>query len=570
MGDEWGDGSQLINEVQALRKRVTELAKQLRERELAYERLERRVDDRTRELERTSEELRVSEDNYREIFDASTHMIMLQDIETGAILDMNAEMTRESGYTLEELSGSGVQSFSPKGPGFEPERAIGYIQKAAMGEPQTFEWGFVDKEGAFHPTEVNIKRVAIGGVPRLLATARDITMRKQAEAERDQLQKQVQQAQKLESLGVLAGGIAHDFNNLLAGVLGNAGLAMMKLPPESPGWEYIKNVETTAQRAAELTNQMLAYSGKGGFIVQPLVLSQAVGEMGHLLETVVSKKVKLDYRFAPDLPDIDADVAQIRQVLMNLITNASDAMGDDGGVITVTTGLLEADTSYLATTFVDWNLPPGPYVFVDVADTGSGMDEETLKRIFDPFFTTKFTGRGLGLAATLGIIRGHRGAIKVESEVGGGTSVRVLFPAVSNPGAVRVAGSVSAEDWRGEGLVLVVDDEGFVRDMAVGIIEAVGFAAITAQDGLEAVGIFRERGEEIRVVLLDMTMPRMSGEETLIELRRIKEDVPVLLSSGYSEQEAQTRFAGRGLSGFIQKPYTPQKLSGVLRGILDT
>ena len=568
MNDEFNTTSQQVGELDALRRKVTELTELLQQKTTALESLERRVEHRTKELEKAIDELRVSEANYREIFDAATDMIVVQHIETGEVIDVNHETTRVTGYTFDELCDRGVQSFGPEGPGFEPERAMAYIAKAAAGEPQLFEWGFVTKDGEFHPTEVHLKRVTIGGEPRLLGVARDITKRKQAEEERDQLERQVRQAQKLESLGVLAGGIAHDFNNLLAGIMGNAGLALIKLPPDSMCRGYMENIETTAKRAAELTNQMLAYSGKGGFIVQPLIMSRLVEEMGHLLEVVVSKKASLEYGFAADLPQVECDASQIRQVLMNLITNASDAIGDESGVISVRTGLVEADSAYLANTFMDWDLPGGPYVFVEVSDTGCGMPEDTQKKIFDPFFTTKFTGRGLGLAATLGIIRGHKGAINVESKVGEGTTIRVLLPAVSNSPEVNVVGPVTSDNWYGSGLVLVVDDEDFVREMAKEVLETIGFDVVVAEDGFEAVGMFKELRDEIRAVVLDMTMPRMNGEETFSELRRIRSDVPVLLSSGYSEHEAQTRFAGKGLSGFIQKPYTPQRLAGIMHRIL--
>jgi len=368
---------------------------------------------------------------------------------------------------------------------------------------------------------------------------------------------------------VLAGGIAHDFNNLLMGVLGNASLALMKMNRESPGREHITKVETAARRAAELTNQMLAYSGKGKFVIEPLVLSRVVEEMAHLLEAVISKKAMLRYEFADDLPAVEADAAQIRQVVMNLILNASDAIGDRSGVITVTTGVLRADRDYLEDTYIDSELPEGYYVFAEISDTGRGMDVETQRTIFDPFFTTKFAGRGLGLAAVLGIVRGHRGAIKVYSEPGRGSTFKILLPAAEEPKEVRVVKPVDASDWRGAGTVMVVDDEEVIRETARMILEALGFRVLLATDGRDAVERFRERGDEVDVVLLDMTMPHMSGEEAFTELRRIRPDISVILSSGYNEQDATNRFAGKGLSGFIQKPYSAQELANTLRGVVE-
>ncbi len=266
-------------------------------------------------------------------------------------------------------------------------------------------------DGEYRPFDTRAVRLrdAQGRTVRWVGSNTDITERKQAEERQKKLEAELQQAQKLESLGVRAGGIAHDFNNLLMGVLGNAEIAVLELPPESPARRELKNITTAALRAAELTKQMLAY-GKGKFVVETLNLSKLVREMAHLLQVSISKNVVLKYNFADSLPAIEADASQIRQIVMNLILNASEAVGETSGVVTVSTGMIEADRSYLAETYLDENLPEGHYVSLEVADTGCGMDEETREKIFDPFFTTKFTGRGLGLAAVLGIVRGHGGA----------------------------------------------------------------------------------------------------------------------------------------------------------------
>ncbi|MDE3154273.1 MAG: PAS domain S-box protein [Acidobacteriota bacterium] len=390
--------------------------------------------------------------------------------------------------------------------------------------------------------------------------------------ERLRLEAQVQHAQKLESLGVLAGGIAHDFNNLLLGVLGHAGLARMELADDSPVQARLSQIELTAQRAAELTNQMLAYSGKGRFVVQPLDLSNLVQEMTHLLHSAISKKAELRFDFGDALPAVHADVSQVRQIVMNLITNASDALGDRNGVITIRTGLVRVDAQYLSDTYVNEALPDGPYVFVEVSDTGCGMDAATRARIFDPFFTTKFTGRGLGLAAVLGIVRGHHGAIKVYSEPGMGTTFKVLLPAAAEAAHELAAPAPVREEWHSDGLVLVVDDEEGVRTVAQGVLERCGFDVLEAGDGREGVDVFRAHAGEIRAVLLDMTMPRMSGVEALREIRQIRRDVPVILSSGYSEADAvdHFRFGGDELAGFIQKPYAAAGLVDKLRQVLES
>ena len=415
-----------------------------------------------------------------------------------------------------------------------------------------------------------VKSPGDGGVLCLGTVLRDITERKQAEERQKNLEAKLQQAQKLESLGVLAGGIAHDFNNLLMGVLGNADIALLELPPESPARGELQNITTAALRAAELTKQMLAYSGKGKFVVEALNLSKLVEEMAHLLEVSISKNVVLKYNFPDDLPAIEADAGQIRQVVMNLILNASEAIGEKSGVVAVSTGVIEADRSYLSETYLDENPPEGDYVSLEVADTGCGMDEQTRKKIFDPFFTTKFTGRGLGLAAVLGIVRGHGGALKIYSEPQRGTTFKVLFPASQKPAEESVATSATEQQWRGSGVILVVDDEEAVRIATKRMLEKLGFTVLTAEDGRAALEVFRGRADEIVAVLLDLTMPHLDGEETFRELRRIRPDVRVILSSGYNEQETTDRFAGKGLAGFLQKPYRVRQLGRKIRQVLET
>lgn len=399
----------------------------------------------------------------------------------------------------------------------------------------------------------------------------NIIERRRSEEARSKLEAQVHHTQKLESLGVLAGGIAHDFNNLLMGVLGNASLALMELPPESPARESVNHIEKAAMRAAELARQMLAYSGKGRFVIQKINLSKLVEEMTHLLQVSISKKVFLRYNFADNLPAIEGDATQIRQVIMNLITNASDAIGDKSGVITITTGLIETDSTYLESTYLKDDLPGGYYVFLEVSDTGCGMDEETRARIFDPFFTTKFTGRGLGLAAVLGIVRGHKGTVKVYSEAGRGTTFKILLPCCDSQEDTQENHVESTrKDWVGTGTILIVDDEESVRYISKRILESHGFKVLTANDGREGVKAYEAQKETIDLVLLDMTMPHMDGEEAFRELRLINPDVHVILTSGYTEQEATARFTGKGLAGFIQKPFLPSSLLEIVRNKLST
>jgi PAS domain S-box-containing protein len=384
---------------------------------------------------------------------------------------------------------------------------------------------------------------------------------------------QSRHVQKLESIGVLAGGIAHDFNNLLHVVLGNADIALGNLSADSPAREALEEVVRATVRAADLTRQLLAYSGKGTFVVRHLDLSNEVREMATLLRTAISKKATLGWELRPDLPPINADPTQIRQIVMNLITNASDALGEAGGTITLRTGisrLSELEDRHF-TGPVHGGEPSqqrgDPFVFLEIGDNGSGMTPDTLGRIFDPFFSTKFAGRGLGLAAVMGIVRSHRGLIRIRTAPGEGTAFRILFPAVS--GTAMKPGKPSAErsDWRGSGTILVVEDEEGVREVVERMLQEIGFQTIGAEDGRHALDIMERVGDNITAVLLDLSMPRMGGAETLRRLRALWPKLPVLMMSGYTEQSVAPQFGDSypGPIGFLQKPFLAEDLITVLR-----
>ena len=403
----------------------------------------------------------------------------------------------------------------------------------------------------------------------VVCMAHDITERKRAEEEKLSLERQVQQAQKLESLGVLAGGIAHDFNNILMAVQGHAELALGGLPPTSPARGNLAEITTATRRAADLCRQMLAYAGKASFALERVALGDIVEEMADLLKTSISKKAILALNLEKGLPPIQADPSQIRQIVMNLIINASEAIGDRGGAITVSVGTTRCDAEYLQKTELQADLLPGLYVHLEVSDSGSGMDAETRARIFEPFFTTKFTGRGLGLAAVLGIIRAYKGALKVYSEPGKGTTFKVLFPArTDGEDATRSLESSSPADWRGKGTILLVDDEESLLSLGTRMLEHFGFNVLTASDGRQAVNLYRERGNEIELVLMDLTMPQMDGAEAFGELCRLNPDARVVLASGYAEADVSSRFEGRKPAGIIQKPYTLSKVRETLAGLL--
>ncbi|MFO0948443.1 MAG: response regulator [Planctomycetota bacterium] len=330
----------------------------------------------------------------------------------------------------------------------------------------------------------------------------------------------------------------------------------------------MEQVENASRRASELCRQMLAYSGRGTFDIKPFDFGELVREMVKLLDVSISKKVSLQFAIADNMPAVEGDAAQIQQVVMNLITNASEAIGSASGTVTVRIGVVQAGRELLSKSILNEDLPEGRYARLDVRDTGIGMDAETRERIFDPFFSTKFAGRGLGLSAVLGIVRRHRGAIFVESEPGAGTEVSVLLPISDRPAESSSAPSTPAR-FVGDGTILVVDDEETVRVVASKILNRHGFKVLAACNGKEGVDLFRLHAPEIRVVLLDMTMPEMSGEEALREILSLKPNTPIILSSGYNDLEECHPFNGQAHAVFLQKPYGPQELVEKVRLLIQ-
>ena len=485
----------------------------------------------------------------------------------GVIQTWNAGAERVYGYKAEEVIGHPMIELLPPDRRHEESDILENLRDG--NRVVHFETVRVRKDGA--PIEVSLTispiRDKTGQVVGLSHVARDITAQKKTA-------EQMQQTQKLESLGVLAGGIAHDFNNLLTGILGNASMLLDDLAPGSSERAAIEEVMTAGELAAELARQMLAYSGQGRFVLEGIDLSERVLDTLPLIRAAIPPTVEIQLSCDQRLPLIEADAAQIQQLIMNVIINGAEAVPEDThGRLSITTRLEEVDEQYLRTQ-VSGNteeLTPGPYVLFEVSDTGCGMDETTLARMFDPFFTTKFTGRGLGLAAVAGIVRGHRGFLHVASVLGEGTVFRVLFPvaeAVQEPEPHPQEPQDS--DVRGAGLVLVVDDEQLIRHLATQALERCGYDVLLAEDGARGLDIFRHEADRLECVLLDLTMPVMSGEETLGHMQAIRSDVPIVLTSGFDEVRAVRRFEGKGLAGFLQKPYKAasliEKIAGAIAG----
>jgi PAS domain S-box-containing protein len=530
---------------------------------LLMELAERRVVERA---------LSESEERIRMILDSVSDAIFIHDGETGAVLQINRRMCEMYQCMPEEALHNSAEIFSSNIPPYTPKEAAERLQHTAQtGTPQTFEWNARDKTGRIFWVEVALRRANIGGQNLVIATVRDITTRKSEEETRYRAEAQMRHTQKLESLGVLAGGIAHDFNNLLTAIIGNLDLAMFEMTPTAVGRDFLREAEKASRRAADICRQMLAYAGRSRVTIQQVDLGHLVKEMVYLLEVSVPKKVALRYHLATDLPAVAADATQLWQVIMNLVLNAAEAVGDNVGTVTLITGVMHCGRAYLDECLLGDVREPGGYTFLEVSDTGCGMDAETRKRIFEPFFTTKATGRGLGLAAVLGIIRSHNGAVRLYSEPGHGTSFKVLLPAAAES-AMPEAEETMVPNWQGSGTVLVVDDEQTLRTLVQSMLLHMGFKVRLAADGREAVRLFREiesEGEPIACVLLDMTMPHMDGEETFREIRQLRPDVKVLLASGYNEHEAAQRFAEMGAAAFMQKPYRMATLQHHLINLLS-
>jgi two-component system, cell cycle sensor histidine kinase and response regulator CckA len=532
-------------------------------------------------LEQQAGALEQSEARWRAYFEDATDLVFILDT-NGRIVSLNRVTCETLGYPCEELIGCSAIDLCE--PDDQPAVAEAFRTIIAGGRVEQAEVRARTRDGRTVVLELRGRTLREQG--RVVGTfhiGRDITerrrteeerarahaLREHEEKERRELEARLQQAHKLESLGRLAGGIAHDFNNLLMAILGNIDLSLDLLPSESPAREPLVAAGRASGRAAELTRQMLACAGRGKFSVETIDISDLIDATADLLRASVSKKAEVRLALARGLPPIRGDVSQVRQILLNVVVNASEALGDREGSITITTGAGFCGRAELVDYLHSDDLPEGRYVSLEIRDTGPGMDAETAARVFDPFFTTKFTGRGLGLAVVLGIARGHRAAVRIDSAPGGGTAFRVLFPAASatDGAAVGLGAEVPVS---GSGMVLLVDDEEDVRQPARAMLERLGYEVVEAADGRAAIGLFAEHRASIRCVLLDLSMPHMDGEEAFRALRASDPTVRVIISSGYGEHDTASRFTEQEPDGFIQKPYTLQRLGEVLSRVMAT
>ncbi len=501
-----------------------------------------------------------------QLIDDSLNEIYIFDQSTLRFIEVNASARANLGYTLDELKAMSPVDIKPD---FDQETFAGLLVPLTTGQSNkiVLETRHQRRDGSTYPVEVHLQTGRFTGRAVYTAIILDITQRKEAEREREALNLKMQQGQKLESLGMLAGGIAHDFNNLLTSILGYSDLALSQVSEDSPAAAYIRAAIAGAQNAAELTHQLLAYSGHGQFLVEPLKLDVLVKDMARLLEVSVSKRCALRYESTlDDAPSIEGDASQIRQIVMNLIVNSADAIGEGSGTITLTTGattLAEDDGS----SYVGHQPLCGTYAFLQVEDTGDGMEAETVQRIFEPFFSTKLKGHGLGLAAVLGIVRRHKGALRVRSTLGRGTTIRVLFPVAKAVASLERSGNAVVSGPRC-GIALVIDDEESVRHLAGAMLNAMGFEVRTARDGKEGVEIFEACQQDVALVLLDLVMPQLSGTEAFRLMREIRDGVPTILTSGYSEDSASDLVAACQQTDFIQKPYRYADLEDVVGRVM--
>lgn len=497
----------------------------------------------------------------RTIFDTMEDALFVHDLE-GRILDCNSAACARMGYTREEFLRMRTQDFDA------PEFAQGFasrLEQQLAHKRHRCEGVHLAKNGTPIHVDIHTTLIEYRGKPAVLAVMRDITERKLAENEREALRARIAQSEKMESLGVMAGGIAHDFNNLLMGVLGNASIAMAEVPEGSRARRCLEQIESAAQRAANLSQQMLAYSGRASYTFKRIDLGKLVRDAAPALAMSIANRHVIDYRVDGDGPAIHADASQLRHVLLGLIANASEAYGDGDGVVAVSvrTEHVTHDKAYLGR--IMGSITDGKYAVIEVKDSGCGMEERIIERIFDPFFTTKFTGRGLGLAAVIGIVRGHRGAISVESSVGAGSIFRVYLP-IASPETAPVRGQQAPRRPTGKA-ILVVDDEEAVLNVSRHALERAGYEVFVASSGQQAIELFRQRHANIGLVVLDMTMPRLSGEETYRALKEIDSDVRVVVSSGFSKADAALRFGSAAVEGFLQKPYRARDLAALVRGV---
>ena len=515
------------------------------------------------ERRQTLNTLKESEEKHRVLFESAADAIFVHD-EKARMLAVNPLACERLGYTQAELMSLTInQVDTPEQGQYAPDRIARLIEHGHLA----FETVHQRKDGSSVPTEVSSRKVFWDGKPAMMSICRDITERKRAEEELKKLEQHFQQAQKLECLGVLAGGIAHDFNNILAIIMGYCSLTKMDFESAE---ENIPQIEKAVERAAALCRQMLAYAGKAALTQSQVNLWMLVDEMVSMLKATINPNVSILPDLPTNIPFINGDASQLRQVVMNLIINASESIGEAQGNIHVSLAKTAVIAGQTESDHLGKVITPGHYVCIKVSDTGCGMNDETKLRIFDPFYTTKITGHGLGMSAVLGIITAHKGALQFSSQPGKGTTFKVYLP-VQTSDAVGESSlqQASPEPWQGRGTILLVDDEEQVLMIAKIILKKLGFGVIDATNGKEALELYQKNATDITLVLTDMGMPVMDGYELFRELKKLNPELPIIISSGYGDTIVTSRIPSVDIAGLVNKPYNFDQLLVVLRGVVE-
>jgi PAS domain S-box-containing protein len=523
------------------------------------------------EREAAERALRASEERYRTVSELSSDFSFTFRIAADLSLELEwvtGAFQRITGYPPEKLQGHGWMELLDED---SHEGILSEFQTArGNGHPVTLDRPIRHRSGEPRWLEIRLDTLesAEDGSLQVVGAARDVSEARRAQDERRRLELHVLEAQKLESLGVLSGGIAHDFNNLLAVILGNARLLVSELPPDSQGRAYLDRIQGAGDHAASLAEQMLVYSGKASLELKPTDVASTVSGVLTLLRASVSEKGQLETRLSPSPLPVEGDASQLRQVALNLVLNASEALEDRAGTIWLRTGSLQADAEALKDCLGSVDPAPGRYVYLEVEDDGAGMNAETQRRIFEPFYTTKFSGRGLGLPAVLGIVRAHRGVVSVSSGPGRGTRIRVLIPLAEQAVLHETEPTRATRTDDTGGLILVVDDEEWVLEVTREFLVRAGYEVLCASGGREGIERFQEQPNAIDAVVLDVAMPDVDGERVLQEMRQVRPDVPVILTTGYGPEVTARRFATEGVTACLRKPFQPEEITQALREAL--
>lgn len=519
---------------------------------------------------KAEEELKASRENFESLFNTISEYLFIIDLK-GNIIECNSIVEKKMGRSRKEILDTPLKTLHPESLQEEMDKVLHEILENGK------DWYSLPIKTASEeliPVETKITKGEWYGKPVLFAISRDISARLKIEQEKMEMERKLLHSQKLESLGVLAGGIAHDFNNLLTAIIGNLELIQMQGLNAPLAKDMMDQAIQAGRRASDLTRQMLAYSGKGRFIIRPVDINYLIRGISELLKSSINKNAVLHLNLPINIPPVMADSSQIEQIIMNLIINASEAIGDKTGIINLTTGVEEFSAETLNKSRIQEKLTPGKYLCLKVTDSGCGMTPETLDKLFDPFYSTKFTGRGLGMAAVMGIMKSHKGAIFVESEYGKGTEIKILFPIFAAE-KISVKASESAQSMEARqpasnsrGTLLIADDELPVRNLCKNMLEYMGYNLCLACDGVEAVELFKMHQKTLKCVLLDLNMPNLDGMSAFSEMRKIQPDVKIILMSGYHEEEVIQKFSDKRFSGFLRKPFDMNQLKTELERVI--